>query len=48
LPEHNIILDVRTFWNSLYLMVEQFVEQSLAIKAACFDQRLRRLMERDR
>ncbi|KAK0148013.1 Zinc finger BED domain-containing protein 1 [Merluccius polli] len=48
LPEHNVILDVRTRWNSLYLMVERFVEQFPAIQAACLDQRLRRPMERDR
>ncbi|XP_034040278.1 uncharacterized protein LOC117522970 [Thalassophryne amazonica] len=48
LPEHNVILDVRTCWNSLYIMVEQFVEQFPAIQAACLDQRLRKPMERDR
>ncbi|KAK0155324.1 Zinc finger BED domain-containing protein 1 [Merluccius polli] len=48
LPEHNVILDVRTRWNSLNLMVERFVEQFPAIQAACLDQRLRRPMERDR
>ncbi|XP_019899777.1 uncharacterized protein LOC105007079 isoform X1 [Esox lucius] len=48
LPEHNVILDVRTRWNSLYLMVERFVEQFPAIQAACLDQRLRRPKERDR
>ncbi|XP_034035123.1 zinc finger BED domain-containing protein 4-like [Thalassophryne amazonica] len=48
LPEHNVILDVRTRWNSLYIMVERFVEQFPAIQAACLDHRLRKPMERDR
>ncbi|XP_028443439.1 zinc finger BED domain-containing protein 4-like [Perca flavescens] len=44
LPEHNMILDVRTRWNSLFLMVERFLEQY----PANLDQRLRKPMEKDR
>ncbi|XP_049923439.1 E3 SUMO-protein ligase ZBED1-like [Epinephelus moara] len=48
LPEHNVILDVKTRWNSLFLMVERFMEQFDAIQAAALDQRLRKPMEKDR
>lgn len=48
LSEHNVILDVRTRWNSLFLMVERFMEQFDAIQAAALDQRLRKPMEKDR
>ncbi|XP_061762177.1 zinc finger BED domain-containing protein 4-like isoform X2 [Nerophis ophidion] len=48
LPRHSLILDVRTRWNSLYLMMERFTEQYPAIQATTFDQRLRKNMERDR
>ncbi|XP_061880796.1 E3 SUMO-protein ligase ZBED1-like [Entelurus aequoreus] len=48
LPRHSLILDVRTRWNSLYLMLERFTEQYPAIQAATLDQRLRKNMERDR
>lgn len=48
LPQHAMVLDVRTRWNTLYLMMERFVEQYSAIQAASLDPRLRRSMERDR
>ncbi|KAK0131561.1 Zinc finger BED domain-containing protein 1 [Merluccius polli] len=48
LPQHSLILDVRTRWNSLYLMLERFTEQYPAIQAASLDQRLRKNMDRDR
>lgn len=48
LPQHSLILDVRTRWNSLYMMLERFIEQYPAIQAASLDQRLRKPMERDR
>lgn len=48
LPEHNMILDVRTRWNSLFLMVERFLEQYPAIQAASLDPRLRKPMEKDK
>ena len=48
LPEHNVILEVKTRWNSLFLMVERFMEQFDAIQAAALDQRLRKPMEKDR
>ncbi|KAJ8014398.1 hypothetical protein DPEC_G00039810 [Dallia pectoralis] len=46
LPQHMLILDVRTRWNSLYLMMERFCEQFPAIQAAAIDQRLRKPMEK--
>nr|XP_055051178.1 uncharacterized protein LOC129436907 [Misgurnus anguillicaudatus] len=48
LPEHSLILDVKTRWNSLYLMLERFLEQYPAIQAASLDPRLRKPIERDR
>lgn len=48
LPQHSLTLEVRTRWNSLYLMMERFLEQYPAIQAASLDQRLRKNMERDR
>ncbi|XP_013767335.1 uncharacterized protein LOC106456263 [Pundamilia nyererei] len=48
LPEHNVILDVKTRWNSLFLMVKRFMEQFDAIQAAALDQRLRKPMEKDK
>ncbi|KAL7376627.1 hypothetical protein ABVT39_012234 [Epinephelus coioides] len=48
LPQHAMVLDVRTRWNTLYLMIERFVEQYSAIQAASLDPRLRMSMERDR
>lgn len=48
LPQHAVILDVRTRWNTFYLMVERFVEQYPAIQAASLDPRLKKSMERDR
>ncbi|KAL0965132.1 hypothetical protein UPYG_G00277210 [Umbra pygmaea] len=48
LPEHAVILDVRNRWNSLFQMVERFLEQFPAIQAAAMDSRLKRAMEKDR
>ncbi|XP_057709610.1 zinc finger BED domain-containing protein 4-like isoform X4 [Corythoichthys intestinalis] len=48
MPQHSLILDVRTQWNPLYLMLERFTEQYPAIQAASLDQRLRKNTERDR
>ncbi|KAF7203537.1 zinc finger BED domain-containing protein 1-like, partial [Nothobranchius furzeri] len=48
LPEHNVILDIKTLCNSLFLMVERFTEQFDAIQAAVLDQRLRKPMEKDK
>ncbi|KAI7802832.1 putative zinc finger BED domain-containing protein 1-like, partial [Triplophysa rosa] len=47
LPSHSVVLDVKTRWNSLFLMVERFVEQYPAIQAAFLDARTKRLMKRD-
>ncbi|KAF0033549.1 hypothetical protein F2P81_013615 [Scophthalmus maximus] len=41
-------LDVSTQWNSLYLMLERFLEQYSAVQTANLDQRLRKNMEKDR
>ncbi|KAM4625223.1 E3 SUMO-protein ligase ZBED1-like [Polymixia lowei] len=48
LPKHMLLLDVKTRWNSLYLMMERFCEQFPAIQAAAIDPRLRKPMEKDR
>ena len=48
LLQHTMILDVKTRWNSLFLMVERFLEQYLALQAAVLDPRIRKPMERDR
>ncbi|KAK7893152.1 hypothetical protein WMY93_022304 [Mugilogobius chulae] len=37
LPPHALIMDVKTRWNSLYLMVERFYEQFPAIQAEFID-----------
>ncbi|XDV29215.1 hypothetical protein PO909_032358 [Leuciscus waleckii] len=44
LLQHSLTLDVRTRWNSLYLMMERFLEQYPVIQAASLDQRLRKNM----
>ncbi|XP_067451432.1 uncharacterized protein [Thunnus thynnus] len=48
LPEHSLIVDVRTRWNSFYLMVERFVEQYAAIQATTTDPRLKPSVEKKR
>ncbi|XP_049437635.1 uncharacterized protein LOC125891993 isoform X2 [Epinephelus fuscoguttatus] len=48
LPKHMLLLDVRTRWNSLYLMMERFCEQFPAIQAAAIDPRIRKPMEKER
>jgi len=48
LPQHTVILDVRTWWDSLYLMIDRFLEQYPAIQATSMDPRLRGSMERHR
>ncbi|KAK7922330.1 hypothetical protein WMY93_009232 [Mugilogobius chulae] len=42
LPEHTLILDVRTRWNSLYLMIERFMEQYLQFKLQYENPQLRK------
>ncbi|ROL43002.1 hypothetical protein DPX16_5555 [Anabarilius grahami] len=46
LPQHSLLLDVKTRWNSLYLMLELFLERYPAIQAASLDQLLRKPLER--
>ena len=48
LPQHTLILDVKTQKNSLYLMIERFFEQFSAIQAAVMDPRLRKLTEKNK
>ncbi|KAJ8349379.1 hypothetical protein SKAU_G00245090 [Synaphobranchus kaupii] len=43
-----MVLDVKTRWNSLFLMVERFLEQYPALQAAALDPRLRKPMEKDK
>ncbi|XP_034051117.1 zinc finger BED domain-containing protein 1-like [Thalassophryne amazonica] len=47
-PQHMLLLDVRTQWNSLYLMVERFSEQFPAIQAASMDPRLKKLSGKEK
>ncbi len=42
LKEHSLIMDVKTHWNSTYLMVERFLEQRPAILAAVLDPQVKR------
>ncbi|CAH1259126.1 ZBED1 [Branchiostoma lanceolatum] len=41
-PNHVLILDVKTRWNSSYMMVDRFVEQFPAVMAASLDDRLKK------
>ncbi|KAM3850019.1 E3 SUMO-protein ligase ZBED1-like [Diretmus argenteus] len=45
--KHTLILDVKTRWNSFYLMMERFMEQYPAIQAAALDPRVRKPMTND-
>ncbi|XP_016129599.1 zinc finger BED domain-containing protein 1-like [Sinocyclocheilus grahami] len=47
IPQHSLILDVKTRWNSLYLMIERFMEQYPAIQAAALDPQLRKAITKD-
>lgn len=48
LPNHNVILDVKTRWNSMYLMVERFAEIYPGLSAATRDQRLEKRVDKDK
>ncbi|CAI5671917.1 unnamed protein product [Oreochromis niloticus] len=48
LPKHMLLLDVKTRWNSLYLMMERFCEQFPAIQAAAINPRIRKSIEKER
>ena len=41
IPNHNLILDSPTRWNSTYDMVDRFIEQYPAIVSSTLDQRIR-------
>nr|XP_055074037.1 E3 SUMO-protein ligase ZBED1-like [Misgurnus anguillicaudatus]XP_055074038.1 E3 SUMO-protein ligase ZBED1-like [Misgurnus anguillicaudatus]XP_055074039.1 E3 SUMO-protein ligase ZBED1-like [Misgurnus anguillicaudatus]XP_055074040.1 E3 SUMO-protein ligase ZBED1-like [Misgurnus anguillicaudatus] len=42
LTQHSLIVDVKTRWNSLYLMIERFYEQFPAIQAVIMDPRIKK------
>jgi len=48
LPEHRLLLDVKTRWNSSYLMVERFVEQYPALLASSADPELKMSMKTEK
>ncbi|KAL7404682.1 hypothetical protein ABVT39_018171 [Epinephelus coioides] len=48
LPQHSLIIDVKTRWNSLYLMIERLFEQFTAIQAAVMDPRIKRQFEKEK
>ncbi|XP_035772129.1 zinc finger BED domain-containing protein RICESLEEPER 2-like [Neolamprologus brichardi] len=48
LLKHMLLLDVKTRWNSLYLMMKRFCEQFPAIQAAAIDPRIEKSMEKER
>jgi len=48
IPEHRLLLDVKTRWNSSYLMVERFVEQYPALLASSADPRLKIAMKTEK
>jgi len=47
-PEHRLLLDVKTRWNSSYLMLERFVEQYPALLASSADPRLKKSTETEK
>lgn len=47
LPIHKLINEVKTRWNSSYLMVQRFLEQQVAIMAALMDDRLKKQRDAD-
>lgn len=48
LPNHTVILDVKTRWNSMYLMVERFAEIYPGLSSACRDQRLKARVDKEK
>ncbi|KAF3859394.1 hypothetical protein F7725_021793, partial [Dissostichus mawsoni] len=48
LPDHLLILDVKTRWNSTHDMMVRFLEQYPALLSACRDERIRKSPESER
>jgi hypothetical protein len=48
LPNHNVVLDVKTRWNSMYLMVERFAEIYPGLSSACRDPKLKTRAEKEK
>lgn len=48
LPDHLLILDVKTRWNSTHDMMVRFLEQHPALLSACRDERIRKSPESER
>ena len=42
IPAHKLMNDVRTRWNSSYLMLERYIEQQTAVHAALLDEKIRK------
>ena len=34
MPQHKLVMDVKTRWNSTYLMIDRYMKQRLAVAAA--------------
>lgn len=45
IPENKLIIDVKTRWNSSYLMVERFLQQQVAILATLTDESIKKQHE---
>ncbi len=45
LKEHHLIMDVKTHWNSTYLMVERFLQQRPVLLAALLDPQVKRQLD---
>lgn len=42
-PEHKLVIDIKTRWNSSYIMVERFLEQQVSIIAAMVDDKVKKM-----
>lgn len=48
ITSHELILDCKTRWNSLYEMLNRFIEQYPALVASTFDPRLKKSVETEK